>query len=695
MYIALLIVPLVTFSCLALCARYIGSRGTIILSMFSCICCFLLSLIIFYEVTLCAVPCQLNCAIFAVTTLFDAHWSLLYDPLSSVMCLVVTFVSGLVLLYSCSYMISDPHFIRFISYLHLFTLAMLLLVTADNYVQLFIGWESVGLASYLLISFWFTRLQASKAAIQAMLLNRVGDLALALGIMCLFFTYNTTNYQALYASVANYHDLQAAQCIAMYTWDAHTLHTLSTVNFSEAFSMNLLDIACLLLFIGACGKSGQFGLHSWLPNAMNAPTPVSALLHAATMVTAGVFLLARTSPLLEFAPITCAIVTIIGAITTVFAGLVGMVQHDFKSIIAYSTCSQLGYMITVCGISNYDLGIFHLFTHSFFKALLFLSAGAIIHALANQQDIRKFAGLQSHFVYTYCCLLIGTLALVGTPFLSAFYSKDVILEYANSTYSFISDYAFVLTCFSVFTTSYYSFRLLYAVFFNSTNVSKSYISQAHDADVITSVVLAIFSIGAIFAGWLCQSLFIGLGTDMWNNSTLTLPSHSVLVEAEFLPQSVKLVPLVFILLGALVAFYLAKYPHTLLYKAKFKQYKLKHYQVAINYFYPLYTGFTFKAYFDLLLNMVVAYPMFNLGFHLTKVFDKGLLELLPISGVGIGQSMRMLSNQLAYTQSGFINHYAVIMIISALCSVIVISFPAMFAIDLRLMVILFTCVAVV
>lgn len=643
MYLALLTLPLITFFCISLFGRSIGARGSILLSVLSSFLSTLISLTIFYEVAICASPCHISYSIYFNSGLFDANWGFLFDTLTAVMCIVITLISTLVVIYSCSYMIEDPHFIRFLSYLKCFSFAMLVLVTADNYIQLFVGWEGVGLSSFLLISYWFTRLQASKAAIQAMLLNRVGDIGLALGIIGLFFCYNTTNYQALFS--------------------INDLHPKLEDNTVILFEIPLLDWACIFLFIGAMGKSGQIALHAWLPNAMNAPTPVSALLHAATMVTAGVFLLARSSPLFEFAPYAAATVTIIGAITTIFAGTIGLVQNDLKSIIAYSTCSQLGYMITICGLSNSNVGIFHLFNHAFIKASLFLTAGVVIHGLANQQDIRKFGGLQQVLVFSYTALLIGTLALVGTPYLSGFYSKDVILELAYARYSLNANFSYLLTSFSVFTTSYYSFRLLFMCFYTgNTHLHKQSARLVHDADWIMGFVLICLALGSTFAGWFFKPMFIGIGTDFWNNSLVIKPSNSMLLEAEFLPQSIKWIPLFNTIMGALLAYAFS----TLFVKQT--------YYYTIRYFRIVYVFFNQRWLFDKLLNEFIAYPSYKLGFRFIVVFDKGLLELLPIFGLGLPRSLKLVYIKLGEMQSGYIYHYATIMIFSAFCALALLSF---------------------
>lgn len=376
------------------------------------------------------------------------------------------------------------------------------------------------------------------------------------------------------------------------------------------------------------------------------------------------FLLARTSPLLEYAPTALSVITVIGAITTIFAGTIGLVQNDFKSIIAYSTCSQLGYMVTICGLNNYNVGIFHLFNHAFFKALLFLTAGAVIHSLANEQDIRKYGGLQQVLIFSYTSLLIGTLALVGTPFLTGFYSKDVILELAYARYSLSGNFSYILTLFSVLTTSYYSFRLLFLCFHTYgkkvTNCHKQYVSHIHDADWVMILVLGTLALGSIYAGWFFKPMFIGLGTDFWNNS-IAMSQNSGFIEAEFLPVSIKLIPLFATLLGALCAYLL-----TLVYVKQ-------SYTYAVSYLRQLYIFLNQRWHYDKLLNVYIAYPGYQLGFTFVKVFDKGLLELLPIFGA-LPQSLKHLYIRLGETQSGLIYHYAAIMIFTALCALTLLSF---------------------
>lgn len=668
MYLTVLALPLSTYVCLSLFGRHLGPRGTVALTSSCAALTALNGWVLFYEVALCACPCVVTYGTYFESGLIDASWGFLYDTLTAVMVVVVTNISALVVIYSCSYMINDPHFVRFMSYLKLFTVAMLVLVTGDNYAQLFAGWEGVGLASFLLISFWFTRLQASKAAIQAMMLNRVGDIGLALGLICLYFSYGSLHYRALFATLGCLFGSGGVDdpILGLSPGIDADASMPGGCTEAELFGLRLTEWAAAGLFIGAMGKSGQFGLHAWLPNAMNAPTPVSALLHAATMVTAGVFLLARSSPLFELAPNIAAGVTAIGAITTLFAGSVGLVQNDFKSVIAYSTCSQLGYMITICGLSHYNVAMFHLTNHAFFKALLFLTAGAVIHSLSNQQDVRRYGGLQQVLIFSYTGLLIGSLALVGTPFLAGFYSKDVVLELAASKWALAANFGYLLTCFSVLTTSYYSFRLLFATFHSGggyapnpgkgSNIAR-HDAHGHDAPNTMIFVLVLLALGSVTVGWLAKSMFIGLGSDFWNNSLSLHPRQSNLVEAEFLPLGLKLLPLVATTLGCALAYGAVNgFP-----------------RIAFRVALAMRTAYRFLSmrwYYDKLLNEVLAYPGLKLGYALLVNFDKGLLELLPVFGVALPRSLRQTYLKLGLTQSGLISHYAYVMIFSTLLALV-------------------------
>ena len=433
---------------------------------------------------------------------FIANWSINIDPLSSVMLVVVTFISALVHIYSIGYMSHDPHKPRFMSFLSLFTFSMLVLVVSDNFLQLFFGWEGVGLCSYLLIGFWYKKESANNAAIKAFIVNRVGDFGLAIGIFIIFFYFGTINFKEVF-------DL-APQFLEK-----------NLVFFG--IEIPLITLICLFLFIGAMGKSAQFLLHTWLPDAMEGPTPVSALIHAATMVTAGVFLVVRCSPLFEYSQTALNVITIVGMITAVFAASVALVQNDIKKIIAYSTCSQLGYMFFAVGIGAYHVAMFHLFTHAFFKALLFLGSGSVIHAFKDEQDIRNMGGVRKKLPYTYLLMLIGTLALTGFPFLSGFYSKDAIIEFAYLRNSYLGNYAAAIGIFTAFLTSIYSWRLFFKTFHGSYNNKNVPINETHESPIIMLVPLLFLAIGALLAGFFFKETFIGHhSNDFWQASIFFL-----------------------------------------------------------------------------------------------------------------------------------------------------------------------------
>ena len=485
----------------------------------------LISVALFFEVGLSGSPCYIKLSPWLDCEMFDACWGFYFDSLTVSMCFTVTLISTLVHLYSTSYMSHDPHQPRFMAYLSLFTFFMLMLITADNFIQLFLGWEGVGLCSYLLINFWFTRLQANKAAIKAMVINRVGDVGLALGVFSVFVVFKTCDYSVVFSLVPH---------VAGVTY-----------NFL-GFEVDALSSIGLLLFIGAVGKSAQIGLHTWLPDAMEGPTPVSALIHAATMVTAGVYLIIRCSPLYEYSGVALTVITIFGALTAFIAGTIGLVQNDLKKVIAYSTCSQLGYMVFACGLSNYSVSMFHLINHAYFKALLFLSAGSVIHALNDEQDMRRMGGLLQVLPYTYVMILIGSLALMGFPFLTGFYSKDVILEIAYAKYSLHGTFAHWLGVLSAGITAFYSFRLIYLTFISNPNGFKNAMQKAHDAPLPMAIPLFILCIGSVFVGYLTKDLFIGLGTPFWNNAIYIAPENLVMIDAEFIPTYIKWLPVVYL-----------------------------------------------------------------------------------------------------------------------------------------------------
>src|SRR5580700_2452832 len=448
-----------------------------------------------------------------------ADWALRVDSLTAVMLVVVTTISSLVHIYSIGYMEEDPYRPRFFSYLSFFTFAMLMLVTADNLVQMFFGWEGVGLASYLLIGFWFHKPEANAAAIKAFIVNRIGDFGFALGIFAVFVLTGSINFDAVFA--------QAPDLVGK------SFHYLS-------FNADALTVVCLLLFMGAMGKSAQFLLHTWLPDAMEGPTPVSALIHAATMVTAGVFMVARLSPLFALSPVASAVVTFIGATTAIFAATVGLVQNDIKRIIAYSTCSQLGYMFVAMGVGAYSVGMFHLFTHAFFKALLFLGSGSVILAMHHEQDIRKMGGLWRKIPFTYAMMLIGTLALTGFPLTAGYFSKDAIIEADDAVSGFAANYGFIMTVAAAALTSFYSWRLIFKTFHGEPHDRHHY-EGAHESPKVMLVPLALLAIGSIAAGWPFLAIFTGHDVETFFRESLKFePDNKILEAMEQLPFYISL-----------------------------------------------------------------------------------------------------------------------------------------------------------
>jgi len=574
-------------------------------------------------------------------------WGFMFDSLTVVMLVVVTCVSTIVHLYSMGYMETDPHIARFFCYLSLFTFFMLILVTADNLIQMFVGWEGVGLCSYLLINFWYTRIQANKAAIKAVIVNRVGDFGLVLGMLGIFYVFKTVNYASLFALVPFYES------------------NLNNSFYLLDYEFNILTFIGIFLFVGAVGKSAQVGLHTWLPDAMEGPTPVSALIHAATMVTAGVFLLARCSPIFEYAPNALLAVTCMGGMTAFFAATTALVQNDLKRVIAYSTCSQLGYMVFACGISNYNVSIFHLANHAFFKALLFLCAGSVIHAMVDEQDMRKMGGLINIIPLTYALMFIGSLSLMGFPFLTGFYSKDAILELAYGKYTFSGHFAHWLGTVSAFLTAFYSMRLIFLTFINRTKAYKYAIQNSHDLPPIMGYPLMPLVFGSIFVGYLTKDMLIGVGTDFWGNALFILPKNLIIFDAEFLPHSIKAVPVILSISGAfmaLVLYYLL--PLKLLYN--FKQ---------VGFIRDFYNFFNRKWFFDKVYNEFISQPVLFLGYSVTyKNIDRGIIEIFGPFGLS-----KVLYNpflNFSKLQTGFIYHSTLLMLIGSVFLMTVVGFQS-------------------
>ena len=550
------------------------------------------------------------------------HWSIYVDSLTAVMLVVVNSVSALVHIYSIGYMSHDPHKPRFMSYLSLFTFMMLSLITADNFLQLFFGWEGVGLASYLLIGFWFKKESANNASMKAFIVNRVGDLGLLIAMFLIFKTFGTLTFSEVFTQAAE----QSKNTIKIFGGE-----------------FNLITTICVFLFIGAMGKSAQIILHTWLPDAMEGPTPVSALIHAATMVTAGVFLVARCSPLFEYSQYALNLVAFVGATTAIFAATVAIVQTDIKRIIAYSTCSQLGYMFFAAGMGAYNIAIFHLFTHAFFKALLFLGAGSVIHAFHDEQNIEKMGGVWKKIPMTYALMVIGTLALTGFPLLAGFYSKDAIIESAYFSKSLFAGYAFVIGLTTAFITSVYSWRLIFKTFHGKYNNAMSF-DKVHESGLVMIIPLIVLAIGAIFSGYVFHEIFIGENTKFWGKAIFflkqTAHGHPPLWLLILIPTLViSAIPLSFILF-------------------------LKRKDIVENFINsqkPLYNFLVKKWYFDELYDLIFVRPFRSIGNFL---WQRGDVKTIDAYGPdGIARVVKNLSDRASSMQSGYLYHYATILLI--------------------------------
>ena len=555
---------------------------------------------------------------------FVANWSINLDPLSSVMLVVVTFVSALVHIYSIGYMSHDPHKPRFMSYLSLFTFSMLVLVVSDNFLQLFFGWEGVGLCSYLLIGFWYKKETANDAAIKAFIVNRIGDFGLAIGIFLIFFFFGSINFEEVFQATPEF---------------------VETKLLFFGFEFSLITLICLFLFIGAMGKSAQFLLHTWLPDAMEGPTPVSALIHAATMVTAGVFLVVRCSPLFEFSQVALNIVAIVGMVTAIFAASVALVQNDIKKIVAYSTCSQLGYMFFAAGVGAYHVAIFHLFTHAFFKALLFLGSGSVIHAFNNEQDIRNMGGVRKKLPFTYVFMLIGTLALTGFPFLSGFYSKDAIIEFAYLSNSPLGNYTVIVGILTAFLTSIYSWRLFFKTFHGSYNNKSMPIHETHESPLTMLVPLFLLGIGALFAGFLFKETFIGHHSrDFWQTSIFFINE----IKHDHIPLWLLLITPILVTIAIPLSFYYYISNTKILEEIK-------------NNTLPLYNFLLNKWYIDELYDSLFIKPTKKIGSFFWKKGDIGTIDRFGPDG--ISKLIKIISNKAGRLQTGFIYDYAFVMLI--------------------------------
>ena len=625
MEILIVFLPLLAAIISGFFGNKLGNRFSEILTSLFVSISAIFSIYIFYNVMINDYNSNIIISSWISSGTLEVNWSIKIDPLSSVMLVVVTFISSLVHIYSIGYMHHDPHKPRFMSYLSLFTFSMLMLVTSDNFLQLFFGWEGVGVCSYFLIGFWFKKQSANNAAIKAFLVNRVGDFGLALGIFLIFYYFGTINYIEVF----------------------NLIPTLVSekINFL-GFNFVVIDLICILLFIGAMGKSAQIFLHTWLPDAMEGPTPVSALIHAATMVTAGVFLVVRCSPIYELSPLGLEIVTLIGMSTAFFAATVALVQNDIKKIIAYSTCSQLGYMFFAAGVGAYNVAMFHLFTHAFFKALLFLGAGSVIHSFQNEQDIKNMGGVWRKLPFTYLMMIIGTLALTGFPFLSGFYSKDAIIEFAYLEKGSLSNYAAAIGVITAIFTSIYSWRLIFLTFHGSFNNNKLNIKDLHESPLVMLIPLFLLSIGALFSGMFFKEIFIGSESSQlfWKDSIMFLE-----------PLSKDHPPLWFLLLTPSFVIISIPFSYYLFLKKKLIIEQI----VKINY--PLYVFLKKKWYFDELYDFIFVKSFKNLGNFFWRKIDNLIIDRFGPDG--ISNIIKKFSLYAVKFQSGFIYQYAFIMLL--------------------------------
>ena len=657
MYTSIVFLPILASAIAGLLGRFIGARASELVTTGALFVSAALSIAAFYDVTMLGHSHLIQILPWIHSGDLRVDWTIRVDALTGVMLVVVTGVSSLVHLYSIGYMADDPGRPRFFSYLSLFTFAMLMLVTANNFLQLFFGWEGVGLASYLLIGFWYKKPEANAAAIRAFIVNRVGDFGFALGIFGIFLVFKTLDFDAVFA---------AAPAMVGKTF------------LFAGYNTDILTTLCLLLFVGAMGKSAQIGLHTWLPDAMEGPTPVSALIHAATMVTAGVFLVCRCSPLFEHAPVALEFVTFIGATTAFFAASVGLFQNDIKRVIAYSTCSQLGYMFVGAGVSAYGSAMFHLFTHVFFKALLFLAAGSVIHAMHHEQDMRKMGGLARAIPITWALMLIGNLALtgVGIPILhvgfAGFYSKDSIIDAAYSSHSAMASYAFTLTLIAVAMTSFYSWRQFLMTFHGRYRGQDHLhldaagahshaepgehddhhaptLSEVHESPMVMLAPLAVLAAGAAFAGLLFERYFIGeQGAQFWHGSIAAIAGNGLGAQIEHFPFWVEVAPFILTVFGFAVAYY----------------YYVLHPELPPRMAARkgmLYTFLYNKWYFDELYDLLFVRPAMALGRLLWKVGDGTIIDGLGPDGV----AARVLdaTRGAVRLQSGYVYHYAFAMLI--------------------------------
>ena len=653
-YIAIF-APLIGFLITGLGMRSLGTPGAQFITCASVVLAALASLFLIYDVIVLGNVHTLYVGSWISAGDFSADWSLRFDQLSVVMIAVVTIVSACVHIYSIGYMEHDHHQPRFFAYLNLFTFAMLMLVSADNLLQLFFGWEGVGLASYLLIGFWHHKPSANSAAIKAFIINRAGDFGLLLAIMTCFAVFGSIHFDQIFTMAPD----MTGEHFDFVGWQ-----------------VPLLELIAILLFIGAVGKSAQLGLHTWLPDAMEGPTPVSALIHAATMVTAGVFLLVRFSPVLEYAPVAMMAITVLGALTAFVAATIGLVQFDIKRVIAYSTMSQLGYMVFAIGVSAYSAAMFHLVTHAFFKALLFLGAGSVIHAMSEEQDMRRMGGIWREIPHSYAVMWIGSLALAGIPFFAGYYSKDMILEAAFADHTWFGAFAFWLGIAAALLTALYSWRLLFMTFHGQPRADDQVMAHIHESGAVMRWPLYVLALGAIVSGALLYGGFVGSAHDsathgaytglqkeghfawnrqaLWGDSIHVREGNDTLEAAHQVPKWVKLLPVGVALIGIFIAwvFYI---------RAPGMPGRLA------RWFSPVYYLFCYKWFFDWLYERLFRRPAYLLGHIFATLGDRMLIDGLGPDGMAA--LARAAGKGLSRLQSGYMYHYAFVMMAAVIAAV--------------------------
>ncbi len=629
MYLALITLPLLGSIASGFFGRKIGVVGSHIITCSCVIITTLFAFVAFFEVGYNNIPVSLHMFRWVDSGLLNVSWGFNFDSLTVTMLIPVLIVSSLVHIYSIGYMSHDPHNQRFFSYLSLFTFMMIILVTANNFLLMFVGWEGVGVCSYLLVSFWFTRIAANQSSLSAFLTNRVGDCLLTVGMFALLWSFGNIDYNTVF-SVAPF------------------------------INEDLITLIGICLLIGAMAKSSQVGLHVWLPMAMEGPTPVSALIHAATMVTAGVYLLMRCSPLLEYSSTVLILCLWIGAITTVFSSLIGLFQQDIKKVIAYSTMSQLGMMVIAVGLSSYNIALFHLVNHAFYKGLLFLGAGAVIHAVADNQDFRKFGALKQFLPLTYSVMLIASLSLVAFPFMTGFYSKDFILESAYGQYHFSGVVVYFIATIGAMFTTLYSVKTLYLTFFTNPNGPVVNYNKAHEGGIFMSIPLVALAVFSIFFGYITKDIFIGLGSSFFaDNSLFIHPGHEIMIDTEFaVPSFYKLLPLFFTITLTILAMILSEYLPKTLISFKFTTFG-----------YNVFGFFNQRFLIEMFYNKYVTNFVLKLGGQTTKVLDKGSIEL--VGPHGLEKALTTLSKKLSALDTGIVTSYALYILIGLIMYILV------------------------